>query len=52
MMMGKVQTLNAPLLAGPMPPSNNFDLSLSDYVHITVECQHMLFSREEWELAA
>jgi len=48
--MGTDQTLNVSLFAGPMPPSDNCELSLSDYVHITVECQHLLFSREEWEL--
>jgi hypothetical protein len=50
-MMGKVQTLNVPLFAGRMTPSNNCELSLSDDVHITVEYQHLLFSREEWEPA-
>jgi len=35
--MGKDQTLNAPLFVGRIPPSNNCELSLSDYVHLTVE---------------
>jgi hypothetical protein len=47
-MMGKAQTLDVPLLAGPMPSSNNFELSSSDHVHIENEWRHLLCNREEW----